>query len=194
MGIFREKMLIEGKKLASLGSLNDPQDLFYLDLDEIKALANGKLTDCKSIVSKRKQAMADESRRTRLPRIITSDGFAYYGGTAKVVDGATILSGEPVSPGVYEGRVRIVHDPSKTKLNQGEILCCHGTDPSWTPIFLTAGALVMEVGGLMTHGSVVAREYGIPAVVSLERITERLRDGQLIRVDGSSGTVECLNR
>lgn len=192
MGIFREKMLIEGKKLALLGTLDDPQDLFYLGLDEIKALANGKLAGCKSIVSKRKQVMAGESRRTRLPRVITSDGFAYYGGTAKVVEGSTVLSGEPVSPGVYEGRVRIVHDPSKTKLNQGEILCCHGTDPSWTPIFLTAGALVMEVGGLMTHGSVVAREYGIPAVVSLERITERLRDGQLIRVDGSSGTVEVL--
>jgi len=192
MGIIREKMLMEGEKLVSVGTLDDAKDLFYLETDEIKALASGKLADSKKIVSKRKEAMAIESRRTRLPRVITSDGFAYFGGISKIVEGANVLSGEPVSPGVYEGRVRVVHDPSKTKLNQGEILCCHGTDPSWTPLFLSAGALVMEVGGLMTHGSVVAREYGIPAVVALERITERLQNGQFVRVDGSRGTVEVL--
>ena len=94
--------------------------------------------------------------------------------------------------GPYEGRIRVVHDPTKTKLNQGEVLCCHGTDPSWTPLFLSAGALVMDVGGIMTHGSVVAREYGIPAVVGLEKVTERLKTGQLVRVDGSSGTVHIV--
>mmetsp|Transcript_5168 Transcript_5168/g.7881 ORF Transcript_5168/g.7881 Transcript_5168/m.7881 type:complete len:881 (-) Transcript_5168:436-3078(-) len=192
MGIIRAKMLIEGEKLVSIGALEDAKDLFYLETFEIKALVNDELADCKRIIIERKAAMAQESKRTRLPRIITSDGFAYFGGTAKIVEGANVFSGEPVSPGVYEGRIRVVHDPSKTKMTQGEILCCHGTDPSWTPLFLSSGALVMEVGGLMTHGSVVAREYGIPAVVGLEKVTERLTTGQLVRVDGSSGTIEVL--
>jgi pyruvate,water dikinase len=192
MGIIREKMLVEGDKLVSAGTLHDANDLFYLETKEIKALAKGELVDCKSIISERKQAMVHESKRTRLPRVITSDGFAFFGGTTKIIEGVDVLSGEPVSPGVYEGRIQVVHDPSKTKLNQGDILCCHGTDPSWTPLFLSAGALVMEVGGLMTHGSVVAREYGIPAIVGLEKITERLKTGQFVRVDGSSGTIEVL--
>ena len=192
MGILREKMLIEGEKLVSTGALDDAKDLFNLETEEIKALANGELADCKGIVLERRTTMAQESKRTRLPRVITSDGFAFFGGCAKIVEGANVLGGEPVSPGVYEGRIRVVHDPSKIKLTQGEVLCCHGTDPSWTPLFLSAGALVMEVGGLMTHGSVVAREYGIPAVVGLEKVTERLKTGQLVRVDGSSGTIELL--
>jgi len=192
MGIIRAKMLIEGEKLVSIGALDDTQDLFYLKMDEMKALVNDELANCKRIVFERKAAMAQESKRTRLPRVITSDGFSYFGGTTKIVEGANVFSGEPVSPGVYEGRIRVVHDPRKSKLTQGEILCCHGTDPSWTPLFLSAGALLMEVGGLMTHGSVVAREYGIPAVVALEQVTERLSTGQLVRVDGSSGTIEVL--
>ena len=192
MGIIRAKMLVEGELLASKGIIEASTDLFYLKTEELKALANGELTDCKRIIIERKSVMASEDKRTRLPRVITSDGFAYFGGTSKIVEGANVLCGEAVSPGVYEGRIRVVHDPTKTKLNQGEVLCCHGTDPAWTPLFLSAGALVMEVGGLMTHGSVVAREYGIPAVVGLDKITERLTTGQLVRVDGSSGMIEVL--
>jgi rifampicin phosphotransferase len=131
--------------------------------------------------------------------VIASDGFAFYGGAFaskeySTGDGSDDVSfiGEPVSPGSVEGIVHIVHDPSKSSLKPGEILVCHGTDPSWTPLFLAARGLVMEVGGLMTHGSVVAREYGIPAVVGLEKITERLHNGQRIRVDGSSGVVSIL--
>lgn len=192
MGLIRAEMIVEGEKLASKGLIEDAKDLFYLETDEIKALVNGELANCKCIVLERKAAMAQEDKRTHLPRVIASDGFAYFGGTSKIVEGENVFCGEPVSPGTYEGRIRVVHNPSKTQLIQGEILCCHGTDPAWTPLFLSAGALVMEVGGLMTHGSVVAREYGIPAVVGLEKVTERLRNGMLVRVDGSSGMVEVL--
>ncbi|MDD5369090.1 MAG: PEP-utilizing enzyme, partial [Anaerolineaceae bacterium] len=102
------------------------------------------------------------------------------------------FSGSPVSPGSVEGNVRVVLDPRHAALLPGEILVCPGTDPSWTPLFLTAGGLVMEVGGLMTHGSVVAREYGIPAVVGVHRATTRLKTGQRIRIDGSSGKIVVL--
>jgi pyruvate,water dikinase len=105
----------------------------------------------------------------------------------------SVLTGSPVSPGVVEGRVHVVFDPHGANLLPGEILVCPGTDPAWTPLFLAAAGLVMEVGGLMTHGSVVAREYGIPAVVGVDRVTERLKTGQRVRVDGSSGQVTILN-
>jgi rifampicin phosphotransferase len=102
------------------------------------------------------------------------------------------LRGEPVSPGVAEGKVRVVLDPRGAVLEPGEILVCPATDPGWTPLFLTAGALVMEMGGLVTHGAVVAREYGIPAVVGVHEATTRLETGQRVRVDGTSGIVTRL--
>ena len=194
MGIVRKRLLEEGEQLAREGLIGDAQDLFLLYDEELLALANGSLANCKDLVAQRKNEMETETDRKRIPRVLASDGFAFFGGAvrkANAKDGA--LCGEPVSPGTYEGRVRVVHDPSTTKLMPGEILACHGTDPSWTPLFLSAGALVMEVGGAMTHGSVVAREYGIPAIVGLERITEKLTTGQLVRVDGSSGIVEILD-
>jgi pyruvate,water dikinase len=107
-------------------------------------------------------------------------------------DTSNTIVGSPVSPGVIEGRVRVVLDPHGASLGPGEILVCPGTDPSWTPLFLAAGGLVTEVGGLMTHGSVVAREYGIPAVVGVDRATERLHTGQRVRLDGTRGTVDVL--
>ncbi len=124
-----------------------------------------------------------------------SDGRAFYEGLNDAPPGAdgNVIVGSPVSPGVVEGAVRVVFDPHAAQLAPGEILVCPGTDPSWTPLFLAAGGLVMEVGGLMTHGSVVAREYGIPAVVGVDRATQRLKTGQRIRVDGSSGQIVILD-
>jgi pyruvate,water dikinase len=108
-------------------------------------------------------------------------------------DASSALLGTPVSPGTVDGIVRVVLDPRHARLQPGEILVCPGTDPSWTPLFLAAGGLVMEVGGMMTHGAVVAREYGLPAVVGVHRATERLRSGQRVRVDGSSGRVILMS-
>jgi pyruvate,water dikinase len=103
------------------------------------------------------------------------------------------LVGDAVSPGLAEGTVRVVLNPQGIRLESGEILVCPSTDPGWTPLFLMAGGLVMEMGGLVTHGSVVAREYGIPAVVGVHQATERLKTGQRVRIDGSAGRVTVLN-
>lgn len=195
MGHVREKMLKEGEKLVDAGDIDDEKNLFFLYNDETELLARGELKDFKGIIHERKAKMQSENKRTSLPQVIASDGFALYGGSASTSNKegmSNALYGVPVSPGSYEGRVHIIHDPSKAKLSQGEVLCCHGTDPSWTPLFLSAGALIMEVGGLMTHGSVVAREYGIPAVVGLDNVTERLFTGQLVRVDGLSGIIDII--
>jgi pyruvate,water dikinase len=124
----------------------------------------------------------------RLPRVLTSEGDAIYARPRPA--GETGLSGAGVSPGVTRGRARIVRDPVGARLSRGEILVAPSTDPAWTPLFLTAGGLVMEAGGMMSHGAVVAREYGIPAVVGVPDATHRLKDGQEIVVDGTAGTVE----
>ena len=115
---------------------------------------------------------------------------AFYEGPGSADGG---ISGSPVSPGVAEGLVRVVFDPQTTHLLPGEILVCPGTDPAWTPLFLSAGGLITEVGGMMTHGSVVAREYGIPAVVGVHQATTRPHTGQRIRLDGMAGTIEVLD-
>jgi phosphoenolpyruvate synthase/pyruvate phosphate dikinase len=117
----------------------------------------------------------------------------YYTAEMAEAGAGPVLAGSPVSPGAVEGPVRVVFDPRGVALDPGDILVCPGTDPAWTPLFLAAGGLVMEVGGLMTHGSVVAREYGIPAVVGVAQATTRLHTGERVRVDGSAGTVTILS-
>jgi pyruvate,water dikinase len=126
--------------------------------------------------------------------MILSDGRTIYEGMASQTSDSAQLTGSPVSPGQVEGFVRVVLDPRTANLQPGEILVCPGTDPSWTPLFLTAGGLIMEVGGMMTHGAVVAREYGIPAVVGVHEATTRLVTGQRISLDGSSGLIQLLDQ
>lgn len=122
--------------------------------------------------------------------MLASDGRTFYEGLGSAPDGA--ISGSPVSPGVAEGPVHVISDPAVEALAPGEILVCRATDPAWTPLFLAAAGLVTEVGGMMTHGSVVAREYGIPAVVGVHNATGRLVTGQQVRLDGTNGTVEVI--
>ena len=121
-----------------------------------------------------------------------SDGRAFYAGMQAIESGVDTIHGSPVSPGAAQGRVRVVLDPRQAGLLPGEILVCPGTDPSWTPLFLSAAGLVMETGGMMTHGAVVAREYGIPAIVGVDRATQRLHTGDLICLDGSTGLIQLV--
>jgi pyruvate,water dikinase len=193
MTVQREGWLVSGRELAAAGVLDRPEDIFFLRLVEMKALAAGKQPDCKVLVAERRQAYEREKRRRMVPRVLLSDGTAFYDGMGAVDDGSGVIVGSPVSPGVVEGAVHVVLDPRGAQLAPGEILVCPATDPAWTPLFLAAGGLVMEVGGMMTHGSVVAREYGIPAVVGVDQATTRLRTGQRIRVDGSAGRVVVLD-
>ena len=194
MGLVRAALLDSGGELVEAGVLDRADDLFFLTLQELRALAAGEERDWRALVGERRAAYAREERRTQVPRLLLSDGEAFYEGVASATEESEgVLAGSPVSPGVVEGRVRVVLDPHAAQLAPGEILVCPGTDPAWTPLFLAAGGLVMEVGGLMTHGSVVAREYGIPAVVGVTRASERLKTGQRVRVDGTAGRVTILD-
>ena len=191
----RTALMESGASLAAAGTFTHADDVFFLHLAELEALAAGERRDWATLVRERRQTFAREQRRRQIPRLMLSDGQMFYE-AARSIDGAenvTMLTGSPVSPGVVEGIVHIVFDPHHAQLAPGEILVCPGTDPSWTPLFLAAGGLVMEVGGLMTHGGVVAREYGIPAVVGIPDVTRRLKTGQRIRVDGTTGQVVVLD-
>ncbi len=191
MGVFRDGLLASGRDLVAAGLLEEPEDVFLLALPELQRLPSLDAADVRDSVARRRAARASEMRRGRVPRVLVGDGRAFYEGLGQHHDGATI-AGSAVSPGVVEAVVRVVHDPASAELLPGEVLVCRGTDPAWTPLFLTAGGLVTEVGGMMTHGSVVAREYGIPAVVGVHEATTRLRTGQRIRLDGSAGTITVM--
>ena len=126
-----------------------------------------------------------------MPRVLLSDGTEPEAvGAVEVADGA--LVGSPASAGVVTSRARVVLDPVGAHLEPGEILVAPSTDPGWTPLFLTAGGLVMEMGGSNSHGAVVAREYGIPAVVGVPDATTRITSGQLVTVDGAAGSVQVV--
>ncbi len=126
------------------------------------------------------------------PRVLTSDGEVVAGAYRRDDVPAGALVGLAVSAGTIEGRARVIHDMAEADLEPGDILVTAYTDPSWSPLFVAITGLVTEVGGLMTHGAVIAREYGLPAVVGVEQATRLIRNGQRIRVHGTDGYVEIL--
>jgi len=140
-----------------------------------------------------RKASEEIYRKLNPPLVITSEGETFSADISNEQAPPGALVGIPASSGVAEGYVKVVRRLEEGKLNKGEILVAPYTDPGWTPLFHSAKALVTEVGGMMTHGSVVAREYGIPAVVSVRNATQILKDGQYVRVDGTNGYVEILD-
>ncbi|WP_104175736.1 PEP/pyruvate-binding domain-containing protein [Arthrobacter sp. Y81] len=187
------QLLAVGVELTRAGTITAAGDVFFLDFDELRVGLRG--ANLLGIVAPRRRLYDVELRRRRIPRLLLSDGTdveaAVMAKAAALApaDAADRLAGTPASAGTATGKVRVVMDPVGARLEPGEILVAPSTDPGWTPLFMTAGALVMEMGGVISHGAVVAREYGIPAVVGVPDATARLRDGQTVTVDGAAGTV-----
>lgn len=194
MAIIRQGLLENGCQLADRGILEQPEDLFFLRYDELKQLSEPEGNDWKALIRERRASYAYELARKQVPRMLLSDGRAFYEGITPQENISKQLLGGPVSPGLVQARVRVVLDPLNSGLSPGEIMVCPGTDPAWTPLFLTAGGLIMEVGGMMTHGAIVAREYGIPAVVGVDQATDILHTGQLIQLDGTTGEILLLDQ
>lgn len=193
-GAFREVLLQVGDQFCRNGYFQHMDDLIFLKLPELRKLAdNPHNPTWQYLIGQRRAAYEYEMHRRQVPRVLLSDGRAFYAGIASDGKEGNILWGSPVSAGVVEGPVRVVTDPRRADLQPGEIMVCRGTDPTWTPLFLTAGGLIMEMGGMMTHGAVVAREYGLPAVVGVDQATNVLKNGQRIRLDGSTGRIELLD-
>lgn len=181
----RARLAHVGAGLAARGLLDAPDDVFFLDLREVSTATGG--ADHRAVVAQRREEYARELRRRHIPRVLLSDGTEPEAVGAPPADGA--LVGTPASAGIVTGTVRVVLDPVGAHLEPGEILVAPSTDPGWTPLFLTAGGLVMEMGGANSHGAVVAREYGIPAVVGVPDATLRLHTGEQVTVDGAAGAI-----
>ena len=183
----REVLQSVGKEMAEAGCLGSDEDIFFLTLQEAHAAQSGE--DMHDIVRARRMAYEYELQRRHLPRVLLSDGTEPGPAVTDGAESQGMLRGTPASPGSITGPARVILNPTGAHLEPGEILVAPSTDPGWTPLFLTAGGLVMEMGGSISHGAVVAREYGIPAVVGVTRATERIITGQQITVDGSHGIV-----
>jgi len=175
-----------GVALAAAGRVAAADDIWFLTFPEARRAVAGE--DMHDVVAARRSEYQREMRRRHVPRVLLSDGTdAEAAFASPAADGA--IRGTPASPGTARGVARVMLSPAGARLEPGEVLVAPATDPGWTPLFLTASALVMEMGGMMSHGAVVAREYGIPAVVGVPNATERIATGQRIIVDGSAGTV-----
>lgn len=182
----RALLLEAGKGLVAEGKIDFADDLFFLDIAELRQVLDGK--NLKELVLERRRVRNVELSRKHVPRVILSDGTEPEVSLSRA-SGEGGLVGTPASAGIVKGKARVVMDPIGAKIEPGEILVAPSTDPGWTPLFLTAGGLVMEMGGSMSHGSVVAREYGIPAVVGVPNATTVIATGQVIVVDGGAGRV-----
>ncbi|WRP05572.1 phosphoenolpyruvate synthase [Rossellomorea aquimaris] len=188
--VYKQALLKEAEQLVQANILHEKDDIYYLTFEEIREVVRThKLDD--GMISKR----IDEYRlyeKLTPPRVITSDGEIVTGEYKRENLPAGAIVGLPVSSGIIEGRARVILNMEEAELEEGDILVTTFTDPSWTPLFVSIKGLVTEVGGLMTHGAVIAREYGLPAVVGVENATKMIKDGQKIRVHGTEGYIEIL--
>ena len=187
LGQVRAQLARVGEALAAEGRIASATDIFMLTTAEARAGLTG--TDLHELVTARRHTYDAELRRRHVPRVLLADGTEPEATSVATDTPDGALVGTPASTGTITAVARVVLDPIGAHLEPGEILVAPSTDPGWTPLFLTAGGLVMEMGGANSHGAVVAREYGIPAVVGLPDATTRIRTGDRITVDGAAGTV-----
>jgi pyruvate,water dikinase len=188
--VYKQALLEEAERLVQSQVLREKEDIFFLTLQEFHDVARTNQVD-EQLIRQRRDAFRSYQALTP-PRVLTSDGEAVAGSYRREDIPAGALVGLPVSAGTVEGRARVILEMAEADLEPGDILVTAHTDPSWTPLFVTIAGLVTEVGGLMTHGAVIAREYGVVAVVGVEHATRLIRDGQRIRVHGTDGYVEIL--
>jgi pyruvate,water dikinase len=188
--VYKQALLEEAERLVRAGVLRSEEDIFYFTVNELHEVGRSNRVD-EQLLQQRKEAFRSYQALTP-PRVLTSDGEAIAGAYRRDDVPAGALIGLPVSAGTVEGRARVILDMAEADLEAGDILVTAYTDPSWSPLFVAITGLVTEVGGLMTHGAVIAREYGLPAIVGVEHATRLIQDGQRIRVHGTDGYIEIL--
>jgi phosphoenolpyruvate synthase/pyruvate phosphate dikinase len=190
--VYKQALLDEAERLVQADVLGEKEDIFFLTFQELHDVVRTNQVD-DELIRRRKDAFRSYQALTP-PRVLTSDGEAIAGAYRRDDLPTDALVGLPVSSGTIEGRARVILDMAEADIEPGDILVTAHTDPSWSPLFVAISGLVTEVGGLMTHGAVIAREYGLPAVVGVENATQLIQDGQWIRVDGTDGYIEILDR
>jgi pyruvate,water dikinase len=187
----RKRALATGRHLTREGRLDAAEDVFALTFDELKAGSEDDSLDLREAFAERRRFRRKlDAQVTRFPAVIDSRGRILRPPPRE--DEPGLLRGMPVSPGVVIGPVRILLSPHEERVEKGDVLVAYTTDPGWTPLFVNAAAIVLEVGGALQHGAVVAREYGKPCVVGIDQVAAKLRDGALVEVNGTMGTVRLL--
>lgn len=190
--VYKQALMKEAEKLLQAGVINEKEDIYYLTFEELHEVVRTHKLDYQIIIRRKDEYKLYE--KLTPPDVITSDGEIITGEYKRENLPAGAIAGLPVSSGIVEGRARVILNMKDADLEDGDILVTTFTDPSWTPLFVSIKGLVTEVGGLMTHGAVIAREYGLPAVVGVENATKLIKDGNRIRVHGTEGYVEILCR
>jgi pyruvate,water dikinase len=188
---YKRALLREAARLVESNVVHDVDDVFFLTFQDLHDTVRNNAVDY-DLIRARSDAF-ETYRRLAPPRVLTSDGEMLNGAYRRNDLPAGALAGIAVSAGTVEGRARVVFDPAEVEIEPSDILVTRFTDPSWTPLFVRIKGLVTEIGGQMTHGAVIAREYGFPAVVGIPHATRLIRDGQRIRVHGTEGYVEVLD-
>ena len=188
--VYKQALKKEAEKLLQAKIIDNIEDIYYLTFEELREVVLTHKLDY-GIINKRKEDYK-LSEKLNPPRVITSDGEIIFGKYKHEDLPEEAIAGLAVSSGTIEGRARVILSMADANIEEGDILVTTFTDPSWTPLFVSIKGLVTEVGGLMTHGAVIAREYGLPAVVGVENATKLIKDGQRIRVNGTEGYVEIL--
>ncbi|CAN7519926.1 phosphoenolpyruvate synthase [Paenibacillus sp. LjRoot153] len=188
--VYKQALLKEAEQLVQAGIIHEKEDIFLLSFEELHEVVRTNKLD-NQLINKRKEEYKFFEKLTP-PRVLTSDGEIITGSYNRENLPAKAIVGLAVSSGVIEGRARVILNMEEANLEEGDILVTSFTDPGWTPLFVSIKGLVTEVGGLMTHGAVIAREYGLPAVVGVENATKLIKDGQRIRVHGTEGYIELL--
>jgi pyruvate,water dikinase len=188
--VYKQALLREADALVRANVIAEARDIYYLTFEELRDVVRTHQIDRALIEARKEEHRAFE--RLEVPRVITSDGEVMRGAYKSRAAPEGALVGLAVSSGVIEGRARVITAMEDADLEAGDILVTSFTDPSWTPLFVSIAGLVTEAGGLMTHGAVIAREYALPAVVGVQHATQRIRDGQRIRLNGTDGYVELL--
>jgi pyruvate,water dikinase len=188
--VYKQAMLKETEQLLQANVVQEKEDIYYLNFEELKEVVSTRKLNYE-VIGRRKEEYKLYQKLSP-PRVMTSDGEILTGRYKRENLPAGAIVGLAVSSGVVEGRARVIINIEDADLEEGDILITPFTDPSWTPLFVSIKGLVTEVGGLMTHGAVIAREYGLPAVVGVENATNLIKDGANIRVNGTDGYVEII--
>lgn len=189
VSLLRKRALHLGQVFSENGRLESPEQIFHLTVSQISQGEKNSELDLQSLVAKNRAPYKLVEGVKHWPRIIDSRGKIYHA-SRKSKEGE--IPGEPISPGVIRGKAKVLLNPQDKPLHKGEILVCRASEPSWAPVFINAAGVIMEVGGPLQHGAIIAREYGLPCVSSVYRATELIKDGDHLEVDGSNGIVKIL--
>jgi len=190
LDLMRQRALQLGEQFVAQGRLDNKTQVFDLNVSQITQAQQNSTLDLRAIIAKNLAPRAKQAQVNNWPRIINSRGRILRAEREPAKKGE--LVGDPVSPGVIRGVANVLQAPYEKPLKKGEILVTRATDPGWTPLFMNADGVVLEIGGGLQHGAVIAREYGLPCVSGIENATENIPDGAMIEVDGSNGIVRLV--